>query len=74
MSTDGPASEPPTAELRDPIEKLDAQRRTRRQNILVTLAWMLHWVLRMGLAAMLLVYGWSKVVLLQMGLPDHRTR
>ncbi|MCX0278277.1 hypothetical protein NLM24_48675 [Nocardia zapadnayensis] len=77
MSTDGPASEPPTAartapelrdrpgrgagsganaepghsaepELRDPIEKLDAQRRTRRQNILVTLAWMLHWVLRMG--------------------------
>lgn len=96
MSTDGPASEPPTAprpapepdprerpgrgagsghgaepELRDPIEKLDAQRQARRQNLLVTLAWMLHWVLRMGLAAMLLVYGWSKVVLMQMGLGDY---
>lgn len=59
------------SELRDPLEKLDSERRERRQNILVTFAWFLHWLLRVWLAVMLLVYGWSKVVLLQMGLADY---
>lgn len=38
-----------------------------RQRLPVTLIWMAHWALRVWLAGMLLIYGWSKVFLMQMG-------
>lgn len=37
---------------------------------LVTVGWSVHWLLRMAVAAELLVYGWSKVFLMQMGRAD----
>lgn len=37
---------------------------------LVAAGWMGHWLLRIGLAGIIAVYGWSKVFLLQMGRAD----
>ncbi|WP_199539082.1 hypothetical protein [Desertihabitans brevis] len=40
------------------------------QRAWVTAGWAVHWVIRMQLALGLLVYGWSKVFLMQMGRAD----
>lgn len=40
------------------------------KKIVPTAGWMAHWALRVWLAAMLLIYGWSKVFLMQFGLAD----
>lgn len=42
-----------------------------RPSALVTLGWMAHWVLRMALIGLLIVYGWTKVFLIQMGVADY---
>lgn len=42
-----------------------------RQHWWITTAWIAHWVLRLCLAAALLVYGWAKVFLMQMGVADY---
>lgn len=42
-----------------------------RQSALVTAGWMIHWLLRMYAAAMFLIYGFSKVFLMQMGQVDY---
>ena len=42
-----------------------------RQNRWITAAWCAHWLLRMFVAGYFLIYGWSKVFLLQMGTIDY---
>ncbi|QGW26278.1 MULTISPECIES: hypothetical protein [unclassified Dietzia] len=37
----------------------------------VTAGWIAHWLLRLWLALVLLVYGWPKVFLMQMGVADY---
>ncbi|AWH94041.1 hypothetical protein A6035_15735 [Dietzia lutea] len=37
----------------------------------MTAGWIAHWVLRLWLACTLLIYGWSKVFLMQMGVADY---
>lgn len=37
----------------------------------VTAGWLVHWLLRVWLAFVLLVYGWPKVFLMQMGVADY---
>lgn len=37
----------------------------------VTAGWIAHWILRVWLALVLLVYGWPKVFLMQMGVADY---
>ncbi|GAB98071.1 putative membrane protein YphA (DoxX/SURF4 family) [Kineosphaera limosa] len=45
--------------------------RSVAQRPIVTIGWMAHWVLRMALIGMLIVYGWTKVFLVQMGVADY---
>lgn len=42
----------------------------RGRTALVTAGWTVHWLLRLAVALELLVYGWSKVFLMQMGRAD----
>lgn len=41
------------------------------QPVLVTSGWIAHWLLRWWLATVILVYGLSKVILVQMGVADY---
>ena len=47
-----------------------AARPSRARSILRSALWAAHWVLRIWLAGYLLIYGWSKVYLVQMGYAD----
>lgn len=49
----------------------DRPRTSEQRRWWVTALWMGHGLLRMGLFAYLLVYGWSKLILMQMGQADY---
>ncbi len=60
---------PDTTHSRGGTSAADAQR-GQQQRPLVTVGWAVHWFIRVQLALGLLVYGWSKVFLMQMGKAD----
>lgn len=53
------------------VEASDRRKPSKARVLTVRVLWMGHWLLRIWLAGYLLIYGWSKVFLMQMGSADY---
>ncbi|GAB2541415.1 hypothetical protein [Brachybacterium huguangmaarense] len=68
MSASAPSASPSPTPATAPVP--DPAAPSRGRTALVTAAWWIHGLLRLGLAFYLLVYGVTKVIMMQFGPPD----